>query len=339
MKLKITLVSDIQITSFWMEPVNGAPFLVENNIEFECEFDWHLLRLPYEGTKIEITDILINDESIEELLYTSYFQRDTGEIHQPSCAVWAEGNFKLWVHTNPGLYKAFVREQVTYGDYGKNLFEDYMLTVDEPVTFKHRYPASIEYHYNRSYGPHWWHKIDAFRPWCALDNDYFADIDREQLAAEIKELSKFFYYPVKTNTDWYIWALKRQSDVPLVPVSEIQQPMVRKLLERIGYTSVLDICLQAQEPRSFIDIHVDSHRKREGLPYLKACKKFYWALNHNEDMYFKYRKAGLLPMDQPLLINSDGHIHSVVNDSDDLKMVVVIYGDLPDEVATKFWQK
>ena len=81
-------------------------------------------------------------------------------------------------------------------------------------------------------------------------------------------------------------------------------------------------------------LHRDDHYKREKYPIIRGCKKLYWPLTGDlANNYFKLGKAGVLPFkDRPYLINTLEHTHTAVNDSDEPRSVLIVYGDLPGEI-------
>ena len=68
------------------------------------------------------------------------------------------GVFKIWIHTQLGVLLERFLHQIANGKFGKNLFQDYMLTVDRPVKLKKQWPESIKTFFSNGDGPNWWHK-------------------------------------------------------------------------------------------------------------------------------------------------------------------------------------
>src|SRR6056300_1643510 len=113
MKLtKIRLESDVQIESFILEDLSNKSQVVMNNTNVVLNDDWYLLRFPYNGQKIEISEIYIDDCPLLHLKYTGYFENSHGQKFQPATAVWEPGEFKIWIHTNIGFMKGEILAQI-----------------------------------------------------------------------------------------------------------------------------------------------------------------------------------------------------------------------------------
>ena len=125
--VKISIRSDNPIFEFEVENLKGQSVSIIDDLVY-CSNDWHLLKIPYRGVKIEISDILINDVSVQHLLYTGWFENKQGKKFQPATAVWEPGNFYFWFHSNLGFMKGEIFSQIYNGDYGTNLFEKYLFT-------------------------------------------------------------------------------------------------------------------------------------------------------------------------------------------------------------------
>ena len=96
-----------------------------------------------------------------------------------------------------------------------------------------------------------------------------------------------------------------------IELDDIASPLVRDFISSIGYTRLIDIAVQTLRPGTYIDIHRDDHYKRAAYPYIKGCKKLYWACKAHEGVYFKQGRGGILPLDRPLLLNTIEHPHAV----------------------------
>ena len=338
MNIKIDVESQIYIKDFIIDDLYGNSYPTENKKTFDHLDGWFLLRIPYKNTKNEITSIKINNFDIGYLIYTGYFENNNKKKFQPACAVWEPGEFKIWLHTNVGFYKFFITEQVSNSDYGKNLFDKYMLTVDYSTDIsKEIYPDDVYNFFRHPIGPRWWKKDDITRPYKILKDTNFTTINKELLKDEIKKISKV--HEKNEKSEIYpggreAFSLKRNANLPLVNVEEFYGEL-KKIIDTVGYKSILNISLQYLQPKSAIRIHIDDHLNRESWKYLAGCKKFYWTLTDPKSVYFKIGNAGLLPLDAPTLINTGMHSHSVVNDSDEIRATVLIYGELNDNSSYK----
>ena len=110
--------------------------------------------------------------------------------------------------------------------------------------------------------------------------------------------------------------------------------MKELLIEKVGYRNILSISMQTLHPRKHLFLHRDDHYNRKKYPFIRGCKKFYWPLDGDwSNNYFKLGKAGVVPFkNRPCLINTLEHTHTAVNDSDEPRSVLIVYGDLPGKV-------
>lgn len=330
--IRIDIESEVEICDYYIEDLYKNSYKVKNHQVFNLDSNWFLLKIPYENIKNEIFTISVNGVDIEYLIYTGYFENYKKEKFQPATAVWEPGEFKIWLHPNLGFYKCSVFEQISNGDYGKNLFEKYMLTVDQSTKIDQSiYPQDVSEFFQHAYGPRWWNQNDITLPYKTLDKNKFSDIDKDLLIKQIKDIAKF--HEIK-NKSWEGFSLKEKSVLPLEPILKFSGE-IKKIIDSVGYTDILDVSLMILHPKSCIRIHVDDHLTRDSWKYLSGCRKFYWTLTDSDKVYFKIGQAGLLPLESPTLINSGMHVHSVVNDTDDVRYTVLMYGKLDDGATFK----
>ena len=70
-----------------------------------------------------------------------------------------------------------------------------------------------------------------------------------------------------------------------------------------------------------------NHYHRKGYQYVKGCKVFYWLLTDPKDIYFKFGRCGLLPLETPLFVDIVENVHSVVNQSKKSRIIISIAGE------------
>jgi hypothetical protein len=112
-----------------------------------------------------------------------------------------------------------------------------------------------------------------------------------------------------------------------VELDDLGSDIVRDFVSSIGYKRVIDINVQTLDPGKHIAIHNDE-RKRDGDPYMRGCKMFYWTCKNPEGVHFKLGRGGVLPHNEPLLINNIVHPHAVVNEGNQTRTSILIYGEL-----------
>ena len=328
--MKLSVKSQIQISKVFLKSLCGHCTSVELDKDIQIKDGWYEINFPYTGERTEITDIAINDESVRHLLYTGYYVDGNGTYHQPASAMWdTSGVFKIWIHTKLGVMFDRFMEEIPNGKFGSKLFDEFMLTVDRPIELKKQWPESIMTFFGHGDGPHWWSKKNrSLLPYEVIDDP---QVDKN---AVIKETQNICRYTKKIFNGKVTINSVRESCRPELPFYELDSqacPNLKKLIDTIGFTNILTIDTQILEPNSFLRMHKDDIYEKDVLPYIRNCKKFYWTLSDPSECYFKISRSGLLPLDKPALINTVKYVHSVVSQRSDFRIILSIYGELPDD--------
>lgn len=323
--MNIIVKSDNTIDKLYLEDLQYNKINIAQNTNIDVPSGWYELCIEYTGQKIEIQDILIDGNSLEHLIYTGYSIDSQGNTHQPCTAVWEEGmKFKIWIHTEIGFLYQKIIDVIRNGDYGTNLFEKYMLTVDRPLTISDHWSGKLKSFFKHGNGPQWWYLNDKFTPWKKIK---LPEFDIDQLLEDLNQWLP--HYEEKNDKSWCIRQLKPgSSDLPFVDLDDIPNNSIRKLIDSIGYKRLIDISVQTLQPGASIDIHRDDHYQRKAYPYIKGCKKFYWACQDANGVYMKLGKSGLLPLEHPLLINTVEHTHAVIHQGTKTRTSILAYGEL-----------
>jgi len=301
------------------EPVEFLLFDLDANqtLENKVQDGWYQIHVPYTNKKIEIQDIKIDGVSISHILYTGYTEDKTGKKIQTT-AVWEHDHvFKIWIHTNIGVLFDRMFRQIQNGDFGKNLFEKYVLTVSRPQVLSSKFNAKLKNFFGFGDGPNWWRLDSEAEPYKVLS---YVDIDPQHLLNQLQNICK---YDDVFNSEGYIKCLYPAGNEQFTKVTDIENAYLQTLCRKIGYKKIQNVFLSKLEPYGFIDIHIDDHIAK---PELKGCRKFYYQLSSIDGTYFKLGQSGLLPLDKPLLINTNNHTHAVANDSAQSRMVCYMYG-------------
>ena len=329
--MKITIDSTHILDDYFLIDLYGNKIAFENDKTFDLGEGWHELNIPYTGQQNEITDVKINDHSIGYLLHTSFYIDGLGKRHQPASAIWDQnGVMKLWLHTNLGYFFQRVLGEIDNGDFGRNLLEKYVFTVDRPLNLQTKFPEDIDKFFAYGDGPHWWKLGTDYTPYRTLD------IDLPLQDEILNECNRICIYEKKAFDS--VMDLKTicrdQSDLPFKQVDWSKAPMLKKLLmEQIGYKNIIDISVQTLKPNSYLPLHRDDHYNRKKYNLIRGCKKMYWPLKGDwSKNYFKLGKSGIVPFNnKPCMINTIEHVHTAVNESDLSRTILIVYGDLPDD--------
>ena len=329
--MKLSITSTKPIKKFYLKDVAGKNYDIELDKEQNIPHQWYELLVPYMGEQIEIKDILINDESIKENIYTGFYTDGEGKRHQPATAVWSEGGvFSIWIHTEPGRIWQRFADQIRSGDFGKYLFDKYLFTVDRPTKIADYWDKTLKHYFGFGDGPNYWLKNDRFTPYAYVDQIQKQDYDIKHL---LKEFDSCF-----PEGNWWCGNIQTKhtkrglqvgyADLPFTEIKDLPSEFVQGFVRKVGYKRIIDIQIQTLAPKTSLHIHKDHHYDRKCYPYTSGAKKFYWTLGDHNDVYFKLGNAGLLPLDHALFINATEHVHAVVNEQDKERSVLTMYGEL-----------
>ena len=101
--MKLTIDSTRALGKHYLEALDYSKINFDLDQEFDLSEGWYKLVIKYAGEQTDISDIKINDQSINYYIYTGFFiEHATNKIHQPATALWTEGEFNIWIHTNLG---------------------------------------------------------------------------------------------------------------------------------------------------------------------------------------------------------------------------------------------
>jgi hypothetical protein len=317
--------------------------LNDNKIEFEqcsmfeCDQGWYNLIVEYSGERIEIMDIKINDESIEHYLYTGFFtESSTGKVFQPANAVWTEGYYSIWIHTEIGFLVGTLSKGIRNGDFGKYLFDDYMLTVDKSTKVTKGWPEITQSYFRHGSGPRWWRKDKKHTPYEPLPREILQDIDKNKLMKDLDLDCKIqLEHNVHTKKDsassntMYAKAIRRKAEYPYIDWNDINSEMLKQVAKRIGFRNLLNVTLQTAKPGQSFRPHVDDHYNRECRQHIEGPVVFIWNLATNTQGHlFKLGDAGLVPLDNGAFFNQFYFDHATINDSDSSdRPLLIIHGE------------
>ena len=299
------------ITNITLESLDGHKIYTKNNTKISGLDGWYLLTT----SNIPIKDILINNESIREIIHASYTKNNI---------------FHIWIHTNLGYMFSRCRKDIISEYFDKDLYNKYMLTVDRPITFKHSklYSESVNSFFKNADGPHWWKDNLPYKIFTT------PTVNKDEMLRKFESQLKYKDLDPRNPGDkhepgWTFQTLKPKDSkgLPLINLNKINNKDAIKLFRTVGYTSILNISIATLAPFSYISIHIDDSTNKNLWQYKKGCKKLYYSFSSNKNVYFKFNEAGLVPLDNLLLVNTSDYVHSVVNDSNSPRKVLICYGN------------
>lgn len=313
--MHLEVIAEPELSTVGIRLLDQSIQYVKNNSEIQVN-DWFELVVDYPGYHVDIQDVLINHESIKYCVYTGTFTQKKDNVTHYCPSLWEAGKFTLWLHPNLGHYFMSMFSQINNGDFGKDLSKLYLCTVDRPIIINSGHPEHVKSYFAKGYGPRWWDKKDIVNlPYKVLQINH---VDKNQLLNELKQLP----HKQKYKGGWNSITYKKRSEIrlPGVEFSKISQwPEIVKTLQAAGYTSMINVNWLGLDIAHSVRVHRDDMQNIHDMDHSEAqhfigCVRFYWSLVHSEGFRFKMGEAGLLPIDQPLLLNATQHAHCVIND-------------------------
>lgn len=313
--------------------------IVDTSNPFELVDGWQKITIDHNGSyRFDITDILLDGNSIRENIYTAWFTDSDNINHQPKNYFdHRPGTWTFIVHSDPGLFKERLCDQITNGDFGENLFEKYQVFVDLGTKLKHSFNSELDSFFARAQGINFYPKDEyPTHPYIPLD----IDIDREQIFNEVKSLE---LTPVGNNVRHFRWESVqiKEADNPTVVCSETDKlplPNVKKLLTSLGIEKFNRVSVFLLKPGGYIDLHRDQMRNDTctfnpdiGI----GIRHFYISLVNDGESKIKLGGAGVMH-DGVVLINNGNFTHGGVNDGDSNRYVIIINGDHNKEFVDRY---
>jgi len=332
--MNINIISDNPIKKYYLMNLKDEVIHFENNKPFELEQGWYNFILEYTGEKIEIFDIEINGETLRHHILTGFFtEQSTGKRFQPACAVWTEGFFSIWIHTELGFMVQRIEESIRNGHYQNDKFETYLHTVDKSIELDPDWPERVKTYFRAGNGPGWWRKGTLREPYEVALPEQLVNIDRQKILNDIELDCKMVLENDiigKGNTKKRIHrkVIRRNGEFPFIELNELKNKELVKLCENIGYTRMLNVNVQFQPPHSSFRPHIDDHYDRDCFDYIKGPVVFLLNLAEIGDAHqFKLGPAGLIPINDGVFFNQQYFSHCSYNDSNRVRPLLILHGD------------
>jgi len=330
----LSIDSNVELRNYYLVSLSNNKTMFSNGIPFEIENGWYNLVVEYHGEKIDISDIRINGESVAHYLYTGFFtEKSTGKIFQPANSLWTEGFYSIWIHTEIAQMIQTHCSSIRNGDYGKNLFENYLFTVDRSLRVDEDWPEIIKSYFRNGNGPRWWKKDLKRTPYEVCADSLMLGIDRSKILQEIsidcKTKIEYQMLTKKNSTDKTMLgqALRRNSVYPYIEVDTIKAHEMKKLIRKLGFTKILNITLQTALPGQAFTPHIDDHYTRDCRQDIEGPVVFLWNLAEDTTGHlFKLGQSGLLPLDKGVFFNQFYYDHGTVNQSMTQRPLLIIHG-------------
>ena len=304
MRVKITANTDI--THILCTDLSNNSRQVDT--EFDVEAEWYKLQIT--GDRRQIQDICIDNESIKSLV-------NSGTQYN--------NQFTIWIHGDLNKFFERVFGCIDQPDLlrWQNLSKKYLSTVSYNDTAPDFVPNHIKKFFANGQGPYWWHyenteslpyrnvsiQIDRVKLLNSLDDD-------------LKYIDQKFYGSANCRS------LKKDPDLPLVPINQIKNDYLRTFLLNAGYRSILQIQHVEMGPHSYIGMHRDDFINNSGLIYIKGASQLYCVLEGDPTKFkLKFSKAGIIDVSEPVCINNNNFVHSLYYDGTEKRSALLVYGN------------
>jgi hypothetical protein len=337
--MKLSVVTNHPLIEYYLEDLNDKKIFFKLDEEFDLPSGWYNLIIPFKGTNTEIKDIKINGASIGYVINTGFFtERTTGKIFQPANAIWNDGYYSIWLHTEVGMLIETIYRSITNGDYGKNLFEKYLLSVDKPVILDNTWPEITKSIFRNAHGPRWWKRNIVNTPYEPLEKNQLQHINKNLLLQELKmDLTHESNYEILNKFSgaekMKSYSIRKKSCLPLIDVKDLKSKYLQEFCELVGYKRVLNIRLQGLDPDCSYNVHIDDYVAGGCQQYLQGPSILLWNLsNNNNQSFFKLGEAGCLPIDNGVFFNHARFAHTTINVSNSVRYLLIINGDRTDYI-------
>ena len=277
-----------------------------NYNEFVLKEEWYKLTIP--GTRNNVVDILVNNESIRHYLNAGSIIDDT---------------YQIWIHGNLAEMFARISGCIAQDDLlrFKMLGQKYLIceSWNEPVQGEF-IPNSVRQFFANGEGPFWYH----------LDNWYklpYIQYDGETVSTNISMEEDLLHRDIKFNGQGKCISLKNRPTLPTIHVDNIKNKDLRNVMKTFGFTEILQMQQITLEPNSVLPVHRDDFLYSDGRHIIGGPTQLYFVLSGDkQDIKFKFKNVGLIDVDKPIFINNQDFVHSLVYTGDEPRTVLLAYG-------------
>lgn len=298
--------------------INDQQWDINNHcIDLDIPHKWQLLEFKSDSY-LKIVNIELDGQKIDHLLYIMFDQNQRctfGDLFEGS-------THYLPIHPNYAIFRSTVCQQLPNGWYGEQIYEHFEFTIDKPIKFKTQQPKHIRDYFAIDTGAHWIKKYHKDSSWFFNETHNIKQI-RESIDPNIFEIDP---PGADTNSNWTMRNIKNPS---IIKLKQLGLTFLAELAIKHKFTEISSVSCNTLEPGGHIGIHVDNTAEllKLGKPFRK---KIYLSLDPSDQVYFKFATTGLVPMDtgKSLWVNTDGHVHAVVNDSTESRIIIAIAGNV-----------
>lgn len=309
-------------------------------LKSDLSFGFHKLQIVnLSQKKIQIDKVFIDGNNIRKLIYLSWSNLQQQRF-QPCTELW-ETN-QSW--TLPFVYPlsqwiAVAETKIRNDYYGKDLSEKYFIWYPDSIEIDENFPQVIQDFFQYNFDitvvdkhDHTCHQIPYVKFQGTISNDLLAVATKEILnnldiimdhgtgyGQRNENLDEFNL--LDENTWRILWLKKRFKENSFLD----RFPDTWKLIDSLKM-DFWQAFIGLLPPKGFIYPHTDNTTDKDlkNSPYV-GCTQLYIPIQWPEKSYVKFANAGIVDMSTgPMLVNTDHFTHSVVNDSDQPRIVLAL---------------
>jgi hypothetical protein len=311
--------------------------ILNDTISISCDIDMGIHQLTLQlvdGTRISIIDALVNTASVRHTLYMSYVKTSSDEISQPATVLWNQSQTWVLPFGNPiSFWLGLISNKIQSSDFGKNLYEIYNIIYPETIELDTKYPKVIQDFFKYNFDFFCRPKADInFLPQrkCNIDistydtQEVLTEVADNQLwIQEHQKLSAQKYYnDQEWHKDYTLWTTLKIYDAYkcILPIDRL--PKLQSLIKNLPVNEISQAYLGILPPGSVIAPHTD--KKANHVPGTLGCNVLYIPLSWPARNYFKFASGGIVDSNSTWFINNTDHVHALVNDSNQSRVVLTI---------------
>jgi hypothetical protein len=274
--------------------------------KFALKEEWYKLIIPC--SRHNIIDILINGESIK---------------HRLNSGLTTPHGYQIWIHGNLANMFSRLSQCIAEDDLliFKNLEEKYLICESWNEYVDGEFiPSSVEQFFANGEGPFWYHRDN----WHNLPYTHY---DGETTTTDISVDEDLIYEDVRFYGSGMCRSSKINPTLPTMRVDDIKSQSLRELMEKFGFTEILQIQQITMQPNSVLPVHRDDFTYETSKNIISGPSQLYFVLSGDKDkIKLKFKNVGLLNVDRPIFINNRGFVHSLVYTGNEPRTVLLAYG-------------
>jgi hypothetical protein len=351
-------IIDMQIlikTDVLLEPADIEVFADSDPVDFTVDKDTVVLNLPLDygfhllkiiqktEQRITFLDVIVDGSSLRSLIYMSYGISTTRELEYPATVLYKVG--MQWVLPFVAPVTAWidiVLSKIPSRTLGSTLYKDYDLYYPDALKISSTYPRPVCDFFSKNFNITVVPKQDKqMTPVVDVTlefNNSQAILDRVLSSADSFE--KFLSTGKSDSVNIVddpgyqplTWRYYRLADKGIFNVSYEEFPELYDFFERNNITKIHSVFIAFLEPKSYVYPHRDPARPAE----FAGASNLYVPLNFSQGNWFRVCNVGTFSLvpDQIRAFNIDKYTHGVINDTDKLRISLIVTCVIPDSLLT-----